>query len=490
MRSPLTRQPRLTLMIDALFDVLARVDALLWGPWTMAFLAGVAVYFSVRSGFFQVTGLRFILSRTVGRLAVGRETVGGQRMSPFQAAATSLAGTVGMGNMAGVATALSVGGAGAIFWMWVLAFFGMMSKTVEITLGVYYRERGPDGQYRGGPQATIRRGLGWTPLAMLFSVGMLINAVFAASMLQSHTVGRALLASYGMNPYLVTGAMAVITALVVLGGVRRIGRVSEALVPFMSVAYILGALVVIVSNAAELPGVFQAILTHAFSPVAGAGGVAGVAVSEAIKQGMARGMLSNEAGMGTAPMVHATAESEHPFQQGVWGAFEVFFDTIVICSLTALAILSTGAMSSGASGIELLLVAFTEVFDPSLASLIVSGAIATFCLSSQIGFFVYFETSFVALVGDAPFRYLRWIYFLPGVVMAGVADVDRMWLVANIAVAVTAIPNLIATLSLGGVFARLMRDEVSGERAFTTAVIEQTGPTMRGFGATSRSTMP
>jgi AGCS family alanine or glycine:cation symporter len=405
-------------------------------------------------------------------------------MASFQAAATSLAGTVGMGNMAGVATALSVGGAGAIFWMWVLAFFGMMSKTVEITLGVYYRERGPDGRYRGGPQATIRRGLGWTPLAMLFSAGMLINAVFSASMLQSHTVGRALLASYDLDPYLVTGAMAVITALVVLGGVRRIGRFSEALVPLMTVAYILGALVVVVRNADALPGVFEAIFTHAFTPVAGAGGVAGVAVSEAIKQGMARGMLSNEAGMGSAPMVHATAETEHPFQQGVWGAFEVFFDTIVICSITALAILSTGAMASGESGIELLLVAFNQVFSPPVASLIVSGAIATFCLSTQIGFFVYFETSFVELVGEAPFRVLRWLYFIPGVVMAGVADVDRMWLVANIAVAVTAIPNLLAMVSLGGVFHRLMRDELSGRRAYSTEGAEGR-PLLRGFGARS-----
>lgn len=472
-------------MIDLVLEVLAVVDSFLWGPWTMAFLAGVAVYFTVRSGFFQVTGLRYILSHTLGRLARERHQVAAQRMTPFQAASTSLAGTVGMGNMAGVATALSVGGAGAIFWMWVLAFFGMMSKTVEITLGVYYRERGPDGQYRGGPQATIQRGLGWTPLAMLFSAGMLINAVFSASMLQSHTVGRALLASYDLNPYVVTGVMAIITALVVLGGLRRIGRFSQALVPFMTIAYILGALIVIAANAAELPAVFQSIFTHAFSPVAGAGGVAGVAVSEAIKQGMARGMLSNEAGMGSAPMVHATAETEHPFQQGVWGAFEVFFDTIVICSLTALAILSTGAMASGASGIELLLVAFNEVFSLPVASLMVSGAIATFCLSSQIGFFVYFETSFVALVGEAPFKYLRWIYFLPGVAMAGVADVDRMWLVANIAVAVTAIPNLLAMLSLGGVFTRLMQDELSGVRAFTPARVDESGPTMRGYGATS-----
>jgi AGCS family alanine or glycine:cation symporter len=315
----------------------------------MAFLAGVAVFFTVTSGVFQLTGVRYILRNTVGRFASDARRVERQQMTSLQAAATSLAGTVGMGNMAGVATALSVGGAGAIFWMWALAFFGMMAKTVEITLGVYYRERGADGQLRGGPQATIRRGLGWRPLAVLFSAGMLINSVFAASMLQSHTVGRALLASYDFNPYVVTGAMAVLTALVVLGGLRRIGRFSERLVPLMTVAYILGALFVIIANTGALPDVFASIFSQAFSPVAGVGGVAGVAVSEAIKQGMARGMLSNEAGMGTAPMVHATADTEHPFQQGVWGAFEVFFDTIVICSITALAILSTGAMGSGES---------------------------------------------------------------------------------------------------------------------------------------------
>ena len=471
-------------MTATLLATLAIIDSYLWGPWTMAFLAGVAVFFTVTSGVFQLTGFRYILRSTVGCFAASVDRSARQQLTPFQAAATSLAGTVGMGNMAGVATALSVGGAGAIFWMWVLAFFGMMSKTVEITLGVYYRERGADGEFRGGPQSTIRKGLGWTPLAVLFSAGMLINSVFAASMLQSHTVGRALLASYDINPYVVTGAMAVLTALVVLGGLRRIGRFSERLVPLMTVAYITGALVVVIVNAGALPDVFGSIFSHAFSPVAGVGGVAGVAVSEAIKQGMARGMLSNEAGMGTAPMVHVTADTEHPFQQGVWGAVEVFFDTIVICSITALAILSTGAMASGESGIELLLVAFSEVFSPSVAALIVSGAIATFCLSTQIGFYVYFETSFVSLVGEGPFRVLRWIYFLPGIAVAGVADVDRMWLVANIAVAVTAIPNLLAMLSLSGVFRTLMRDELSGERVYATAVMDRTGPMMRGYGAT------
>jgi len=471
-------------MLESILHSLSLIDSFLWGPWTMAFIAGVAVFFTVRSKFFQFTGLGYIVRHTIGRLRGEARVAEGQLMSPVQAAATSLAGTVGMGNMAGVATALSVGGPGAIFWMWVMAVFGMMSKTAEITLGVYYRERGADGRLRGGPQFTIRRGLGWTPLAVLFSIGMLINAMVAASLLQAHTVGRAFLASYSLSPYLVTGVMAIITALVVLGGARRIGRFSEALVPFMTLAYLAGALVVVVVNAEALPEVMRTILAHAFSATAGAGGVAGVAVSTAIKQGMARGMLSNEAGLGTAPMVHATARTAHPFQQGVWGAFEVFFDTIVICSITALAILSTGAMAGGESGIELVLSAFAEVLPLPVASLIVSVSIATFCLSTQIGFYVYFETCLVSLVGERAFRVLRWTYFLPGVVFAGVADVDRLWIFANIAVAVVSIPNLVAMLCLGGVFVTLMRDELSGVRAYATANVDGKDVVLRGFGAT------
>ena len=462
-------------MINRILELLPAIDAVLWGPWTMIFLAGVAVFFTARSGFFQVVGVRQILRGTV--LSLGRAGRPGDAgsMTPFQAAATSLGGTVGMGNMAGVATALSVGGPGAIFWMWVLAFFGMMSKTAEITLGVHYRERGPDGQFRGGPMHTIRRGLGWTPLAYLFSAGMLINAVFTASMLQSHTVGRAFLASYGVSPYLVTATMAVITAVVVLGGAGRIGRFSGWLVPVMSFVYLGGGLLVIAINYQRVPEVFQAIVTYAFTPMSGVGGATGIAVAAAIKQGMARGMLSNEAGLGTAPMVHAKAETAHPFEQGLWGAFEVFVDTMVVCTITAFAILTTGALSGGASGIELLLQAFALALPETAAESIVAIAIATFCLSTQIGFFLYFETCLVHLAGLRSFRVLRWLYFVPGVLFAGVADVDRLWLFSNISVAVVAIPNLVAMLFLSGVFVTLMKDHLSGRCVYSTANVDGTG---------------
>ena len=187
-------------MLESLLHNLAVVDDFLWGPWTMVFLGGVYVVFTIRSGLFQITGLGYILRNTIGHIGSAPAASKARLMSPVQAAATSLAGTVGMGNMAGVATALSVGGPGAIFWMWIMAIFGMMSKTAEITLGVYYRQRGSDGEMRGGPQYTIRRGLGWTSLSVLFSAGMLINAVVAASLLQAHTVGRALRASYDLDP--------------------------------------------------------------------------------------------------------------------------------------------------------------------------------------------------------------------------------------------------------------------------------------------------
>ena len=380
-------------MIHHVVAILNGLDKLLWGPWTMLFIGGVALFFTIKSKFFQVSGFSLIWENTFGKMFSKVEIENKGKMSPFQAAATSLAGTVGMGNMAGVATALSVGGPGAIFWMWVLALLGMMLKTVEITLSVHYREQDNAGHLRGGPMHYIEKGLGWKSLAYLFSFGMLVNSIFSSSLLQAHTVGRAFYSSYAINPYLITGLMAIVTAVVVIGGVRRIGRFSERLVPLMSLIYISAGLAVLIINFEQIPSVFGEILKYAFAPLPAAGGAAGVAITTTIKQGMARGMLSNEAGLGTAPMVHATAETSHPFQQGMWGAFEVFVDTIIICSITAFVILSTGALSSGTTGIELVLKAFSSAMPENLAKAVVSFSILTFSLSTQIGFWLYVECS-------------------------------------------------------------------------------------------------
>jgi len=321
----------------------------------------------------------------------------------------------------------------------------------------------------------IRKGLGWKSLAYLFSFGMLINSVFSSSLLQAHTVGRAFYSSYEINPYLVTGLMAIVTAVVVVGGVRRIGRFSEKLVPLMSLIYICGGLVVIVINFDQIPAAFGEIFKYAFAPLPAAGGAAGIAIATTIKQGMARGMLSNEAGLGTSPMVHATADTSHPFQQGMWGAFEVFVDTFIICSITAFAILSTGAMSSGVTGIELVLESFSSAMPENFAKAIVSISILTFSLTTQIGFFIYYERSITSLFGKKAINYLKWFYFFPGVVFAGVANVDQLWVLASISVVVTAVPNLFALLFLSGVFSKLMRDHLQGEHKYLTALTDDSG---------------
>lgn len=475
-------------MFDGFLVLIGKLSDLLWGPWTMIFIAFVSVYMTVRSRFFQLTRFGYIVRSTFGQLFDRRGDDDRDRMTPFQATTTSLAGTVGMGNMAGVATALSIGGPGAIFWMWVLAFFGMITKAAEVTIGVHYREVDENGHIHGGPMHYIRKALGWKSLAVLFSIGVAINCFFSSSLLQAHTVGRAFHASYGLSPYLVTGLMAVVVASVAVGGVRRIGRFCERLVPFMTAMYLVGGLIIVVANASAIPSALGEIFRYALAPAPAVGGFAGAAVMATIQMGMARGMLSNEAGLGTAPMVHANAETEHPFRQGLWGAAEVFIDTTVVCSITAFVILSSGVLAGGQSGIEMLLAAFATFYSPEVAKGIISVAILTFCLSTQIGFFVYFETALVDLFGERFFYWAKWIYFLPGVVFAGIGNVDQLWALANISVATSALPNLVALLMLSGVFITLMKDYLLGEHRYATRIVDTTRNYVRVAPAAAGST--
>jgi len=460
-------------MWDIFFNAVSNLDAFLWGPWTMCFIAFVSIFLTFKSRFFQLSNFRYIFSETFLKVFQRSDIREKNTISPFQATSTSLAGTVGMGNMAGVATALSIGGPGAIFWMWVLALFGMITKAAEITLAIHYREVDDNGDIFGGPMLYIKKALGWRFLAILFSLGITINCIFTSSLLQAHTVGRALDASYNINPYLTTSLMAFVTMIVTIGGVKRIGKFCEALVPLMTLLYLGFGLIIFFANIESLPEVFMQILSYAFSPAPAVGGFAGASIMMAIQMGMARGMLSNEAGLGTAPMVHANAETKHPFQQGLWGAAEVFFDTTLVCTITAVVILSSGVLAGGNSGIELLLDGFSSYYSTATASIIISVAITTFCLSTQIGFFIYFKTALTELVGKKIFRIIKWIYFLPGIIFAGITNVDQLWQLANISVAVSAIPNLVALLFLSGVFINLMQDYISGKMKYETKLIDE-----------------
>jgi AGCS family alanine or glycine:cation symporter len=460
-------------MWDIFFNAVSNLDAFLWGPWTMCFIAFVSIFLTFKSRFFQLSNFRYIFSETFWKVFQRSDIREKNTISPFQATSTSLAGTVGMGNMAGVATALSIGGPGAIFWMWVLALFGMITKAAEITLAIHYREVDDNGDIFGGPMLYIKKALGWRFLAILFSLGITINCIFTSSLLQAHTVGRALDASFNINPYLTTSLMAFVTMIVTIGGVKRIGKFCEALVPLMTLLYLGFGLIIFFANIESLPEVFMQILSYAFSPAPAVGGFAGASIMMAIQMGMARGMLSNEAGLGTAPMVHANAETKHPFQQGLWGAAEVFFDTTLVCTITAVVILSSGVLAGGNSGIELLLDGFSSYYSTATASIIISVAITTFCLSTQIGFFIYFKTALTELVGKKIFRIIKWIYFLPGIIFAGITNVDQLWQLANISVAVSAIPNLVALLFLSGVFINLMQDYISGKMKYETKLIDE-----------------
>lgn len=458
--------------MEKILDYALKIDNILWGPWTLIFIAAVSVYLTVKSGFFQLRQCRLIWQNTFGKIFDQSSSAGRGKMTPFQATTTALASTVGMGNIVGVATALSVGGPGAILWMWILALLGMMTKTVEITLAVHYREVDEKGNLQGGPMFYIKKALGWSFLAKMFSIGILINALLTATLIQAHTVGRAFLSSYNLNPYIITGIMAVITGIVIIGGISSIGQFCEKLVPLMSVIYFFAGLAVFFINFPEIPRVFALIFKYAFSAAPVAGGFAGAAIAKAIQKGMSRGMLSNEAGLGTAPMAHATANTEHPFKQGIWGAFEVFVDTLVICTITAFAILSTGMLSSGESGIELVMVAFSAVFSRNLANALLSVSILTFCLTTQIGFFIYYKNAVTHLFGKRAITYLKWFYLIPGVAFAGVANVDRLWVFANISVAVCSLPNLVAILALSGAFFKLMKDYLEGRNQFSTAIVD------------------
>ncbi|MCP4709619.1 MAG: sodium:alanine symporter family protein, partial [Planctomycetes bacterium] len=385
-------------------------NKILWGPWTMIFMAACAVFFTAISGGFQFRKCVFLFKNTFGRITEKSKSEIKGRLSPFQAAATALAGTVGNGNIVGVATALSLGGPGAIFWMWILALLGMMLKTAEITLSVHYRQVDEKGNLHGGPMYYMRNALGWNFLVPLFCIGVFSNAFLGAAILQPHTVGRAFVNSghnlfnvtigsdlVNIDPYILTGFMSLMTGLVVIGGIKRIGKVCSKLVPFMSLVYIVGGLSIVFYNYEQIPAVFGMIVKYAFAPMPAVGGFAGAGIMIAIQQGMSKGLYSNEAGQGTAPMAHATADTAHPFQQGVWGAFEVFVDTIIICSITAFAILTTGVLTGPEKMTDSMLViqSFSTLYIDIIAWIMVFFCITTFCLSTQIGFFVYYETSII-----------------------------------------------------------------------------------------------
>ena len=430
-------------MLETIARLNSWLNGYVWGTPMMVLLIGTGLLLTVLTGAIQFTRLPFALKEVLGK--VFERGSGKGDVSPFQAVSTALASTVGVGNIAGVATAIYLGGPGALFWLWVSGLLGMCTKFAEIVIALYYREPDASGAMRGGAMYTLKKGLKMPWLGWIFALLTSIAAFGIGNMVQANSVADSLHASFGL-PFWITGlAVAAITAVVILGGIQRIGEVTSILVPFMAIFYLGGGLVILVLFAGQLPHAISLVFEGAFTGAAASGGFAGATIMMAMRYGIARGLFSNEAGLGSAPMVHSAAETDHPVRQGMYGIFEVFVDTILVCTTTGLVILVTGVWNSGITGAALSAKAFEVGLPGTWGDIVVTGGILLFSFSTLIGWSYYGETAIVYLLGTKatlPYR-LLWIVFI---YLGATGSLHLVWNIADTLNGLMAIPNLVSVL--------------------------------------------
>jgi AGCS family alanine or glycine:cation symporter len=432
------------------------LNGIVWGVPMIVLIIGTGLYLQLRLGFMPIRkivyGFRMIWkSRTPGAKAEGEIT-------PYAALMTALSATIGTGNIAGVATAIAVGGPGALFWMWVTAFVGMATKYAEVVLAVKYREVDDLGEHAGGPMFAIKNGLGkhWHWLGTAFAIFGGLAGFGIGNMVQANGISSAMHNAFGIETWISGIVMAVVTGLVILGGIKRIGAVAEKVVPFMAIFYIVCVLTVLVMFASEIPSALATIFSDAFTGTAAVGGFAGSAVILAIQKGVARGIFSNEAGLGTAGIAQAAGSTSNPVFSGLIGMMGTFIDTIIVCTMTGLAIMVTGVWSSGETGAVLTSSAF-EAALPGMGAYLLSISLALFAFTTILGWAYYSEKCWEFLFGtvtEKPFRILWTIAVFFGATLS----LDFAWLVADTLNALMAIPNLISLLLLSPVVIKLTRD--------------------------------
>lgn len=463
-------------MSDMIAHINSVINGYVWGVPMMILIVGTGVYFTIRTGFLQFAKFGYAMKNTIGKCFEKVEAKEGA-VTPLQALTTALAATVGTGNIAGVCGAIAAGGPGAIFWMWISALFGMCTKFSEVTLAIKYRERNNKGDWVGGPMYYIKNGLGknWKWLGALFAVFGMLAAFGIGNMTQVNTIAvtigsainefTALPESTMKIVYLVIGIIvAVISAMVYLGGLKRIGNVTEKLVPFMAIIYIVGCLIVIVANSQHIGTVFSDIFRGAFSPSAVLGGAVGIGISQAMKKGIGRGVFSNEAGLGSAPIAHAAADTDSPVRQGLFGVFEVFADTIIICTLTALTVMCAFTGNDAISinfgqnaSSELAITAFSTTFGGKAAGVVIAVGLTLFALSTVLSWGLYGTRCAEFLFGTwviKPYQVLFCIFMVVGATM----KLDLAWAIADTLNGLMAIPNLIALLLLSPVVVNLVKE--------------------------------
>lgn len=469
-----TKAKGLSEMTSVIESINSAVNDFIWGVPAMICIIGVGLVLSFRTKFIQIRKFPYAMKVTIGRMFKKKEAADGA-MTPFQAVCTALAATVGTGNIAGVAGAIAIGGPGAVFWMWISAILGMCTKFSEVTLAVHFREKNEKGELVGGPMYYIKNGLKkhWHWLAYLFSIFGVLTVFGTGNATQVNTITTAIdsaLENYGImsgdsakTVNLIIGIiLAVLLAMILLGGIKRIGQVTEKLVPFMALLYIVFAIGVIALNIQNIPSVFSLIIEGAFNPASVTGGAVG-SFFMSMKKGVSRGIFSNEAGLGTGSIAHACADTRKPVKQGFFGIFEVFVDTIVICTLTALVILCSEVPINfgSAAGAELTISGFTSTYG-SWVSIFTAVAMCCFAFSTIVGWGLYGARCIEFLFGSKVNKPFMLVYSLVAIVGATM-DLGLLWSIAETFNGLMAIPNLIAVFLLSGVVVKLVKEHFAKE---------------------------
>lgn len=463
-----------------LTDAVGEVNSFLWDFALLVLLCGTGIFFTLRLRFIQVRKFGTAFKATFGAIKFKGEAADGSGMSSFQSLATAIAAQVGTGNIVGAATALIAGGPGAIFWMWMSAFFGMATIYSEAVLAQKFKTV-RNGEVTGGPSFYIRaafKGTFGKVLAAIFSVLIIFALGFMGNMVQSNSIGDSFKNAFGVEPLYVGIAVAVFAGIIFLGGVKRIASVTEKMVPIMAVFYIIGSLIIIIANYKNIPDAFRQIFVGAFSPSSVLGGVIGITVQKAMRYGVARGLFSNEAGMGSTPHAHAIAKVKHPSEQGVVAMMGVFIDTFIILTLTALVILTTGVLDLGMSGkvdaAGLAQEGFKALFG-NAGSIFIAICMLFFAFSTIIGWYFFGQTNVKFLFGKkAVIPYT--VFVLIFIVIGSSLKVDLVWALADCFNGLMVIPNLIAVLALSGVVVKLTKDfeESSGTNALKAKARRET----------------
>lgn len=465
-------------MVEMITNVNSAINGFVWGIPMLVLLVGTGILMTVLTKFFQLSHIGHWFKNTIGGIFSDKHVTkhtdkDDQSISQFQSLCTALAATIGTGNIVGVASALIAGGPGAIFWMWIVAFFGMMTNYSENVLGIYYRRKNEKDEWCGGAMYYLKDGLGsykgfkqvGAVLAVLFSIFCLLASFGIGNMSQVNSISANMEAAFSIPPYVTGIVLLIIAALVIVGGLKRIASVTEKLVPFMAIAYILGALVVFFLNISQVGAVFTAIFKGAFGLRAVGGGIVGSGVKMALTWGMKRGVFSNEAGLGSSVMVHSNSNVKEPVRQGMWGIFEVFADTIVVCTLTAFSVLSsglidleTGAVLSESSGSALVGEAFATVFG-SFGPAFIAIAILLFAFSTVLGWSHYGSKAWEYLFGTKSTIAYK-IVFVLMIFVGATMNLSLAWDLSDTFNGLMAIPNLIGVLSLSPIVVKITKNYV------------------------------